>query len=90
MGLKYAIDKSCIIRAGTTCTVHAFSHTVHSGLPSLELTQHVLCKITVRAFSFQRHCIGGNRDMRVQRSIKGNIFYNRFHCVHCTTGVHDQ
>ena len=37
MCLKYAINKSCIIRAGTTCTVHAFSRTVQPGLPSEEL-----------------------------------------------------
>ena len=31
-----------IIRASTTCTVHAFSLTLQSGLPSVELNQHVL------------------------------------------------
>ena len=36
--------KSCMIRAGTTRTVYAFSCTVQSGCPvHVELTQHVLC-----------------------------------------------
>ena len=35
-------SKSCIIRAGTTCTVYEFRCTVQSRLPSVEPVQHVL------------------------------------------------
>ena len=32
-----------MVRAGTTCTLYAFSRTVQSGLSSVESAQHVLC-----------------------------------------------
>ena len=37
-------SKCCMILAGTTCTVYAFTRTVQSVLPSVGSTHHVLCK----------------------------------------------
>ena len=39
----YTPSKSCMIRANTTCTVHALCRTVQSEQPSVESTQHVSC-----------------------------------------------